>query len=138
MYERDEDKFNKLIGHRLTGAGISDDKTTLVLELSGTHIATMETEGDCCSSSWVEHLTIPELGGTITAVISSNALPPHEPPDEDGYDVIEVYHKTIRTTKGELIIEYRNSSNGYYGGWMNGPVILPKPPSASSLHDALQ
>ena len=28
----------------------------------------------------------------------------------------------LQVPKGEIIVEYRNSSNGYYGGWLEGPV----------------
>ena len=83
------------------------------------------TEGDCCSQSWIEHMTLPPdiVGATITG-ITSPELPPHEdlPPDGDD-DHIAVYHTAWQTTKGEIIAEYRNSSNGYYGGWMTGPTV---------------
>lgn len=33
-------------------------------------------------------------------------------------DYIKVYRTTIVTDRGFIDIEYRNSSNGYYGGWL--------------------
>lgn len=70
----------------------------------------LATEGDCCSHTWIESLTIvPDdlsLGGT--KVIS----------DYYDEDYIQVYQTKIHTNQGSINIEYRNASNGYYGGWL--------------------
>jgi hypothetical protein len=36
--------------------------------------------------------------------------------DEDGYDVVQDAFWTIRTNRGYIDLEVRNSHNGYYGG----------------------
>ena len=36
--------------------------------------------------------------------------------DEDGYEVVQDGFWTIRTDRGYIDIEVRNSHNGYYGG----------------------
>jgi hypothetical protein len=36
--------------------------------------------------------------------------------DEDGYEVVQDAFWTIRTNRGYIDIEVRNSHNGYYGG----------------------
>jgi predicted Mrr-cat superfamily restriction endonuclease len=41
---------------------------------------------------------------------------------EKDYETIKVYQTSFATPKGEIIVEYRNSSNGYYGGWLQGPT----------------
>jgi hypothetical protein len=41
---------------------------------------------------------------------------------ENSWDCIRVYQTSFATPKGEIVVEYRNSSNGYYGGWLQGPV----------------
>ena len=40
--------------------------------------------------------------------------------DEEFY-CLEVYGLKITTDKGDLVIDYRNSSNGYYGGNLSWP-----------------
>lgn len=75
--------------------------------------------GDCCSESWVNHVNdIANLiGGAVTQVeefdfYSMLGAEP-EPTRQDSDDVL--FHR-IHTDKGVCVIEFRNSSNGYYGG----------------------
>ena len=79
-------------------------------------------EADCCSSSWIEHITIPSgiEGKTITGVKDAR-MKPHTPVAQDSWEFIAVYHTAFATDAGEIIVEYRNSSNGYYGGWLGKP-----------------
>ncbi len=81
-------------------------------------------EGDCCSKSWIEHLTVPDLkaGATVFGVVA------YEMPDirlnsDTEHDVTLLYELRIRTSLGDVVMEYRNYSNGFYGGY---PVILEK------------
>ena len=43
--------------------------------------------------------------------------------------------RKITTDRGEIVIDYRNSSNGYYGGNLTGPTIVEPaaPPSSSPM-----
>lgn len=41
--------------------------------------------------------------------------------DMDGCDVVAYYGCKITTDKGVIIIDYRNDSNGYYGGNLSWP-----------------
>ena len=81
-----------------------------------------KTYGDCCSTTWIEHITIPDgIVGTAIFAATEPELPPHPSseviPEEEQYgDVTQVYHTALATNVGHIIIEYRNSSNGYYGG----------------------
>lgn len=83
-------------------------------------------QGDCCSTSWVEHLTVPSdiAGAVITGYKQTDAVEGVTPEEEahqikESYgDVLQVYGEAVVTDRGEIVIEYRNSSNGYYGGWM--------------------
>lgn len=75
--------------------------------------------GDCCSESWVEHLEKPNdiRGAIITGV---------EHTDYDGVQLNEAseqgtlmqYFTRFHTNKGDITLEYRNDSNGYYGGYL--------------------
>ena len=133
MYNIDK---TKLIGRRILKVRVSTEQDALILDLDNHESATFVVHGDCCSNSWIEHHTIPELGGTITD-IDEPFLEPHDDPTQgvESWETIRVYHTAFRTTKGDLIVEYRNSSNGYYGGWMSGPTIT-KNPTPPTLHSA--
>lgn len=75
--------------------------------------------GDCCSESWVNHIS------DIDALIGQKVLNIEEidmygllgaEPEPTRQDVDDVLFHRIQTTKGVCVIEFRNSSNGYYGG----------------------
>lgn len=78
--------------------------------------------GDCCSQSFIIHVDVPLLGGTIlSSDIEGVPIDPWEwknykPTEEVDDEEIKQYFYKIITTKGELMIEMRNYSNGYYGG----------------------
>lgn len=97
---------------------VSEDKRTIDVTFTDGTLLRGTSYGDCCSHTWIEHMTVPVdvAGATLTEVVDSAGLDPHEPVEEDTYELIQVYHTSIKTSRGEIIIEYRNSSNGYYGG----------------------
>lgn len=92
----------------------------------------VSVDADCCSHSWIEHLEMPDsiAGATILSVDEPalDAWDSHECKesvrDKDykvieegcGHEVLAVYHTRFVTDKGDIILEYRNDSNGYYGG----------------------
>ena len=79
-------------------------------------------DADCCSNSWVDSIELPcdDINGAIILSIESpeerdcNRSGCKNPPEYT--DFIRAYQTLIRTSKGTIAIEYRNSSNGYYGG----------------------
>jgi hypothetical protein len=84
-----------------------------------------EVEGECCSHSWIEHVDLELVGGEVFEVVQ-NELPPtwyaaHPGPPEA--ECLTLYGVTIRTAKGTGTIDFRNESNGYYGGWIE-PVAV--------------
>jgi len=112
--------FDGLIGKPLASIEVAEDKESVTFRMADGEAFVYETDGDCCSFSWIEHVTLPPdvIGQPITEVKESGTV------DEftEGYAEIAVYHTAFVTPKGEIILEYRNSSNGYYGGWLLGPV----------------
>jgi hypothetical protein len=102
----------------LASVAVSEDKEQLVFTLDDGRTLTYHTEADCCSSSWIEHLTVPAdiSGAEVTGWAEQDIGQ-----TEQDYKTIKVYQTSFRTDKGEIIVEYRNSSNGYYGGWLDGP-----------------
>lgn len=110
---------NPLIGKRVTAVYIADDKEALKFDIEGAEPVIARVDADCCSQTWVETVETPEhLLGTVTAV-EDVPMPDLGSPDE--FDVIAYYGCKIHTEKGSCLIDYRNSSNGYYGGSLCWP-----------------
>ncbi len=113
---------------------VTSDGDSITFELANGDVIKFDVEGDCCSHSWIEHLDVPPdvIGETVTAIFDSDGVPwdGHEcvpnDKDEDGYsygnkcehDHLQVYNTRFRTPKGDIVLEYRNDSNGYYGGYL--------------------
>ena len=75
--------------------------------------------GDCCSESFINHTNCLEdlLGNTVLEVDEVDmfsALGVVPEPTRQEVDQVLTYR--LRTSKGICALEFRNSSNGYYGG----------------------
>lgn len=105
---------NPLEGKTITDVKIAEDQQAIMfITPDGPVIA--RADGDCCSYSWVEHIEMPALGLPAKVTSVEDLDMPREPEDDDG-EFIQFYGCKITTDKGEIVIDYRNSSNGYYGG----------------------
>lgn len=111
---------NKLIGQTVIKMQIADDKKALLFITENNEHLIARTDGDCCSDSWVESVELPALGFPFKIVAIESLELPGSHEDEDG-DCIEVYGAKVITDKGDMVIDYRNASNGYYGGWIVWP-----------------
>lgn len=111
---------NILIGKTLTGMKIADDQMALLFETTDGDVEVL-VDADCCSHTWVEHIELPARGfpALVTAVEDLD-MPDLGQPEE--YDVLAYYGCKISTDKGDIVIDYRNDSNGYYGGDLTWPV----------------
>lgn len=111
-----------------------DDGGQIAFEVCGGH-RTFITTGDCCSSTWIENVQNVEYlrGATFTKYEVIDVEPGEDYIDDgdgepgedyDYYDdenFIKYYGVKLHLSKNgvvlpELIIEFRNRSNGYYGG----------------------
>jgi hypothetical protein len=112
-------KTNPLIGKTLTGIEIADDQQALRFVLTdGECIVT--TDADCCSYTWIEHIELPALGFPAQVVAVEDIDMP-DLGDMPERDVVAYYGCKITTDRGEIVIDYRNDSNGYYGGSLTWP-----------------
>ncbi len=115
-------EIKDLIGKTINKLYISENKEVLRAEMKAGNVIHITAVGDCCSHSWFEHLSGVEaiLGEQINEVLE------REMPDETvlGYEHIQYYGYTFVTDKGRFDIEFRNSSNGYYGGRL---IVSSKP-----------
>lgn len=113
MYLDKEEKA-KLIGRTVVGVDCKDGGEDFVLIFTDGS-AKFRTSGDCCSHTWIEHCEYPEFGkrgSKLTAIESVDK----GSEQSDEHDCLAFYETRFTTPKGDIVVEYRNSSNGYYGG----------------------
>lgn len=72
------------------------------------------TFGDCCSTSYIYHIdNLENIFGLVLSVKSSL----FGEKEKTSYgNVVKTYHVDISTKKGTCTIDFRNTSNGCYGG----------------------
>jgi hypothetical protein len=106
---------NPLIGKTIDKVFLAKDKGAIRFVLdNGTDIIA-RADGDCCSRSWIENVENAEaLIGK--PVIEATDVDLDKEDGEIDYEVIRYYGFNISTLGGTCKIDYRNSSNGYYGG----------------------
>lgn len=113
---------NPLVGKTITKIEIAADRQALRFVLTDGEVV-VDVDADCCSYSWVEHVELPALGFPA-AVLSVNDIDMPEGAGSSfhpGNDVLQFYGCKIVTDRGEIVIDYRNDSNGYYGGSLTWP-----------------
>lgn len=74
MYEED---YRESVGKTVFKVFINSDRTAFGFDFDDGTQANYETEGDCCSSSWVEHITGLKniLGKPIIKIFHSDQVP---------------------------------------------------------------
>lgn len=117
--------FKDLVGKRINGILVGNDKWSLVFRTVEGKYLRYDTQNDCCNSVWVNHLTGTECvgkGNTFDILRGALVLGAEDKgwsenrSDKEGYEVIQDGFWTIKTDRGYIDIEVRNSHNGYYGG----------------------
>ena len=103
-----------LDGKTITRVLISKDKEALLFKTTDGDIKA-RCDADCCSYTWVENIELPALGLPAKVIRAKDVEMP-DLGDMDDCDVVSYYGFKVITDKGELLIDYRNDSNGYYGG----------------------
>ena len=108
-----------LPGHTLLSWELSPDRTQLTLDTTDGEFL-LETLGGCCSTSWIEDLDL--VSGQIAAAeeidLGSIELGSrHEDVQDRLQDTQVAYAVVFKMRDGqEGRLEFRNSSNGYFGG----------------------
>ena len=108
-----------LLGKTITAVALADNGQDMVVQFTEGPPVTLETYGDCCSCTWIESLDAPDaLLGTVQEVEEMDMPDLGNIDGQRHTDVQEVkyYGLKITTEKGRCVIDYRNDSNGYYGG----------------------
>lgn len=111
----------QIVGQRVTAVDLSPDREHLTLRFVGGGHIRLYTEGDCCSRSWVEHLEVPAGldGATLLRIEDSDGIEVEHP----DHECLKVYNTRFVTDRGAIVVEFRNSSNGYYGGWLEAEEV---------------
>lgn len=106
---------NSLINKTIVEVKIADDKEAMLFITDKGDRLIVRVDADCCSHTWIESVEMPALGLPFV-ILSCEDLAIDKESEWVDYDYVQFYGAKIVTTKGELVIDYRNSSNGYYGG----------------------
>lgn len=114
-------KWDVLVGRKILEIrDVGEGGFTLVFK-DGSR-AVFDVCGDCCSRTWIEHFEVPAdiAGAVIVKCVHNTADWSNAEPTKTGnYEEQMSYYDTrIVTNRGDIVCEYRNSSNGYYGGWL--------------------
>lgn len=108
--------MKEFIGKKISAIRINSTKDILVFNLADGCTLFASAIGDCCSTSWFEHLSgIEALIGHEIIEIVERVMPEQE--EKNKYEYIQYYGWTFVTERGRADLEMRNSSNGYYGGY---------------------
>lgn len=114
---------NVLIGKTITGMKIAQDREAILFQTTDGDMV-VRVDADCCSYTWVEGIELPALGfPAIVSKVEDLELPETTAPSKfhSDPDVLAFYGCKIVTDRGDIVIDYRNDSNGYYGGSLTWP-----------------
>jgi hypothetical protein len=105
-----------LIGETILEVIISDDKDEITFITDKGRLRYL-AYGDCCSQSWIETTDpIEDLIGQKIIYTEEHEMDELDELDVEYGNVVRVYQDTLKTEKISWNIEYRNESNGFYGG----------------------
>jgi hypothetical protein len=107
--------FTYLIGHPITKIEIGNSGAYLRLTAFGVEYA-FGAFGDCCSHSWIEH--IDGVAALHSGIVEVEEVTQTVDEKDNRDELVQVYFYKLITALGNVTIEMRNASNGYYGGWL--------------------
>jgi hypothetical protein len=114
--------MQELFGKTICNIFLDESATYLLLVDQDGEWYAYKAVGDCCSETWFESISNPEniIDSPIIEVDAKDECESELKGfwnDKDKEEYIRVYGYTLKTIKGCTDIEFRNASNGYYGGW---------------------
>lgn len=112
-----------LVGKTITAVKIAADKEALLFSTTDGDVV-CKVYGECCSHTWIEDVELPALGFPAKVISMGDLkMPQTATPTKTGNyeEEMSYYGYKIVTDRGEIVIAYRNSSNGYYGGYIHWP-----------------
>lgn len=111
--------MKELLNKKIRRIFVSDDQAVIAFDVGDGFVA-YRASADCCSESWFADLTGYDalIGGTVTSALTVDLENYNVSDGRTRQEVDEAYGWKIETDKGRADIVMRNSSNGYYGGWI--------------------
>lgn len=109
--------MKELIGSKIDRVIVENSMNYYIVFISGDKEYIYAAQGECCSESWFYHILGIDclIGHTVQKVDEIDMGEIDDGLTRQGYD--KLYKITLTTESGYCDIEFRNSSNGYYGGW---------------------
>ena len=111
--------MKSLVGKTIKELWVSKDQYKLAFVTDQNDIIGFEVAGDCCSESWFADITGVDflLNSTVVSVedVCMSSLGESDGRSRQVCD--EIYCYKFKTNNGHAEVIFRNSSNGYYGGW---------------------
>lgn len=137
--ERREGMFGCLRGRPLSAVTITDSRTALTFEFVDGSKEKYVMDDDCCSVTWIEYLEQPtDLRGAVITGFDEPEISEADAAQctskarcsavaqvylgQHAHDCVQYYRTVFHTDKGDIEVEYRNDSNGFYGGGMSRVV----------------
>lgn len=115
------DMFIPLLSQTVVGVDVSEDEHALRFRCADGSTVVWDTEGDCCSESWwADGVQLDSLrGGKVVSIeeLEMPSLPYGVEDNRSRQESDQLYGYRVDTNKGSSQFIFRNSSNGYYGGW---------------------
>lgn len=116
-----KEALKELVGRTLQGFDVSVGEQFLRVRTAEGDLF-YEVDGDCCSESWFAEI-IGGMGILGQQVVDVREVDLPGPQDEHTRQEVDAaYGFEIRTWGGMATVVFRNSSNGYYGGWMRSSL----------------
>lgn len=114
----DNDTMEALVGKTISAIRVEAGENRLAFLTTGGDVIAYEAAGDCCSESWFADITGVDalILGTVAKAEMIDMPEPTDGRTRQEYD--SAYGIKLTTEKGIADIVFRNSSNGYYGGWI--------------------
>ena len=101
-------------------SGVVNGYCRLMFILGDDVKVSLQAEGDCCSASWIEFVDKVELESLVgRQLVSVDDLGQRvDLPDSEVQDFDKNDKWKLVFSDGEIPFYLRNSSNGYYSGWL--------------------
>lgn len=108
--------MKELVGKTVWAVYVNDDASGILFDLGGGAFQGYEADADCCSESWFSEID------NVQNLLRSEVLEVEEKAEQKAEGTRQeediVYGYTLKTAKGYCDILFRNSSNGWYSGWL--------------------
>ena len=115
-------KKHLLVDKTIMSIDIASDRKAIRFALDDGKFVIARAEGDCCSETWIESISLPALGFPALVISAADVdMPDLGAPQDEDSECRQYYGFEIVTDKGSILIDYRNESNGYYGGNLAWP-----------------